>query len=64
MKPLGKNQLRVLNALKRHHSFHAGCGWVWGNYSATVRILESLVKRGLVAKEASPNWVKYTIAKP
>ncbi len=64
MKPLGTNQIRILKALERHHSFHGGCGWFLDNYSTTVRILETLVKRGLVAKEARPNWVNYTIAKP
>lgn len=49
-RPLGENQQHVLDALKRHGSFYAGCGWVWGNYSTTVRILDSLVKRGLVSR--------------
>jgi hypothetical protein len=51
MKQLGKTQASVLAALKRHGGgWYDGCGWVWSNYSETTRLMESLVKRGLVAK--------------
>jgi hypothetical protein len=46
---LGKTQKIVLDRLSKD-SFHAGCGWLWNNYSSTVRILDSLVLRGLVDK--------------
>jgi hypothetical protein len=46
---LGKTQKIVLDRLSKD-SFHAGCGWLWNNYSSTVRILDSLVSRGLVDK--------------
>jgi hypothetical protein len=46
---LGKTQKIVLDRLSKD-SFHAGCGWLWNNYSSTVRILDSLVSHGLVDK--------------
>jgi len=47
-KPLGKEQQGVLRSLKDHGSYPGQ--WVWSNRSTTVRLLESLVKRGLVVK--------------
>ncbi len=44
--PLGKNQRTTLKSLAYHGSWPGG--WVWENTSSTVRILDSLVKRGLV----------------
>lgn len=46
---LGRTQKIVLDRLSKD-SFHGGCGWLWNNYSSTVRILDSLVSRGLVEK--------------
>ena len=46
---LGKTQKIVLDRLSKD-SFHAGCGWLWNNYSSTVRILDSLISHGLVEK--------------
>lgn len=45
---LGDNQRSVLQALKRHSTYFHGCGWVWNSRSGTEKILDSLVKRGLV----------------
>lgn len=45
---LGENQISMLESLHRHKLWHAGCGWIWDNPSGTVRILESLKRRGLV----------------
>ena len=50
-RPLGKNQQGCLDALRRNGPFPGG--WVWDNTSTTVRILESLVERGLVRKTPS-----------
>jgi len=47
-RPLGDNQRSVLKALQRHGSYRRGGAWVWNSWSGTERILESLVKRGLV----------------
>ena len=44
---LGRNQRQALVALDREHGWHPGCGWIWENYSETVRLLNTLVKRGL-----------------
>jgi hypothetical protein len=43
---MGANQFGVLTAVIRDP--WPGCGWTWGSASETVRILDSLVKRGLV----------------
>lgn len=51
---LGTNQLGVLKCLQeRERGFvdgPYGSGWVWGTQSGTKKILESLVKKGLVTK--------------
>lgn len=49
---LGSNQQDVLRALARHNNgqWWPGAAWVWKNVSTTVRILESLVRRGLVTR--------------
>jgi hypothetical protein len=44
--PLGVNQIEVLKALKKHGDWPGG--WVWDNPSLTRKILNSLVRRGLV----------------
>lgn len=51
-RPLGKDQESILDCLREHNGgvWYGGCGWVWSTYSATVRLLESLVKRGLVER--------------
>ncbi len=46
---LGATQADVLRTLIDHRYWHAGgCGWVWTTERNTQRILDSLVKRGLV----------------
>lgn len=31
-----------------HGTWYAGCGWSWRSHSATERVMEGLVKRGLL----------------
>lgn len=50
MSRLGETQRDVLWSLIQHKEWHSGSGWHWNNFSETVRIMESLVKRGLVDK--------------
>lgn len=47
MRKLGVNQQLALDALKRHGGWS---GWTITNTSTTIRILESLVRRGLVVR--------------
>jgi hypothetical protein len=49
-RPLGKNQKGVLQSLRDHGSWHTGAGWYWDTFANTERILDSLVKRGLVVR--------------
>lgn len=51
-RPLGENQRYLLRSMATRHDgrWHPGCGWYWANTSTTVRMLDSLVKRGLLAK--------------
>jgi hypothetical protein len=46
LRPLGEHQEAVLDSLRRH-GVYPGM-WYYENHSGTVRILESLVRRGLV----------------
>lgn len=56
--PLGENQLSVLKSLDRG-PWHERCGWLWDTPSGTRKILDSLVKRGLVAKEQTPKGTEW-----
>lgn len=47
-RPLGEVQKGVLRALLEHNNGIWPGGWTWTNYSTTVRVLDSLVARGLV----------------
>lgn len=50
---LGQNQAAVLRALRQHGIWYGGgfgCGWNWTNESGTRKILDSLVRRGLVSR--------------
>jgi DNA-binding MarR family transcriptional regulator len=51
-RPMGENQEYALKALAEHNggTWYPGAGWVWTNVSTTVRLLDSLVRRGLVEK--------------
>lgn len=48
--PLGRNQRSVLRSLAEHNGgeWSPGSGWYWKNPSTTERVLNSLVRRGLV----------------
>lgn len=52
-RPLGENQRHALKVLAEHNggTWYPGAGWIWTNVSTTVRLLDSLVKRGLATKE-------------
>ncbi len=54
MRKLGDNQIGVLRALVEKGSYPGG--WEWENRSTTVRILESLVKRGFVETYEVEAW--------
>lgn len=64
-RPLGEIQQYALTALREQGTWY-GTGWVWGNFSTTVRIMESLAKRGLVTRAPyTSRWTniqhRYTI---
>ena len=48
MRKLGINQEAIIGSLTRHGSYYPGCGWTWGSQSETEKLLNSLVKRGIV----------------
>lgn len=45
---LGERQRLCLSAMIRHGGQWPGAGWRWDSESGTIRILDSLVRRGLV----------------
>lgn len=55
---LGKDQTYILRCIREKGSWYGGCGWIWDTYSATVRLLDSLVQRGLVYRKfhAARGW--------
>ena len=58
--PLGKTQTSVLSALVEHKSWYAGCGWTWTTDRNTERLLDSLVRRGLVERTEVQKERAYT----
>jgi len=65
MTKVGKTQLAVLRSLHEGNGWYAGCGWLWNTYSGTRKIMDSLVKRGLVditvTDEKMPRKDKFNI---
>ena len=54
-KALGVDQQAVMNAIGRPGSgSYPGAGWRYGSHSLTVRVLNTLVRRGLVWRWAMP----------
>lgn len=51
-RPLGENQRHALRALAENNggTWYPGARWVWANTSTTIRLLDSLVRRGLATK--------------
>ena len=49
-KALGKTQQSVYCCLRGHKQWSRGCGWLWDTHGGTAKILDSLVRRGLVTK--------------
>lgn len=49
-KGLGHRQRSVLNLLKTRGAWYPGCGWMCSTWDGTIKILDSLVARGLVTK--------------
>jgi hypothetical protein len=51
-RPLGENQTYALKSLAENNggTWYPGAGWIWGNVSTTVRLLDSLVRRGLATR--------------
>ena len=55
MRPLGKTQQAMLEALKTHGGWSTyRCGWVWDTPGHTLKLCESLLVRGLVVKRVVP----------
>ena len=62
---LTETQQDVLEALRRYGRYEPGGGWSWNNHSTTVRVLETLVQRGLARVEKLPIGLDHiTIYRP
>lgn len=58
---LGTTQKAVLDALIRQGGYPGA--WQWGTRSETVKVLETLVNKGLVTKEQQPqSYTSYTLS--
>lgn len=56
-RPLGYNQLGVLRGMRDHKGWSPSFGgWTWGTTLNTLRIIESLARRGLVAMDDEGIW--------
>jgi hypothetical protein len=61
-RPLGKKQESILRSLREHTYWSANCGWIHGTHSRTVKLLESLIPRGLVVRAEEPTGHTGTLA--
>lgn len=61
LRPLGEKQKQILHILNHQSGWYPGCRWIWGNRSETIRILDSLVKRGLAQNIENENHPRYSI---
>lgn len=54
--PMGETQREVLRSLAKPSRgfWYSGCGWLWDTPSGTRKIMETLLKRGLVTKTMVP----------
>lgn len=68
---IGRNQAYVLSTFQaegKDYTYSLGSGWIWGDNTTTARILDSLVRRGLLANEkvsgqgySLEKWGRYTL---
>jgi hypothetical protein len=56
--PLGETQKIVLSVLRDRGSWHRNAGWHWNGPARTEKLLETLVKRGLVVREGTTYKLK------
>jgi hypothetical protein len=51
---IGKNQQAWLRSIGSHGgTWHPGCGFIWGTRSDSIRLCESLVRRGMLEHDPS-----------
>ena len=64
-RPLGATQKALLSCFGKppmaHAAWYAECGWCWDGPGSTMKVLDSLVKRGLLVRHESlviegTNW--------
>jgi len=62
---IGKVQIEVLKSLIEFNGWNDSgrSGWVWNTTSGTKKIMESLVRRGLVQKQKAEFGYDYAITK-
>ena len=56
VRKLGADQEHVLRKMQEKRVWYPGCGWYFTNRSGTIRLLKSLVKRGLVTQESETKF--------
>ena len=60
--PLGDTQRAVLRAMVRKNGeWSAGGDWIWKSPANTLKIMNSLAKRGLVTCEATEPYPRYAV---
>lgn len=52
---LGDDQWSILDTMCEKGGWSRGSGWTWSNRSSTIKLADSLVKRGLLFREDSLN---------
>jgi hypothetical protein len=48
---MGSDQWSMLSSMCEHGGWSDGAGWTWSNRSSTIKLADSLVKRGLLVRE-------------
>lgn len=58
---LGTTQQICLESLHQRTGWYPMCGWIWRTRSETIRILDSLVKKGVAEKSGTEVTPVYSI---
>ena len=58
---MGEDQWSMLYTMCEHGGWYRGAGWMWNNMSGTIRLADSLTKRGLLDRTGQDRQSRYTV---
>ena len=58
---MGEDQWSMLSSMCERGGWRRGAGWTWSNMSSTIRLADSLTKRGLLDRTGEGRDSRYTV---